>query len=83
MFKAEIIGKVPYGLTHNDVHATILSVANERVRPQSVVKRRLAGNHVSVIVAFESESRETARKEARYMASSVLGFSADVIIREV
>jgi hypothetical protein len=80
LFKAEILGKVPNGLTHNDVHATILSVVNdESPRVQTVNKRRLSGNMVSVVCVFEAENMTEAMRIMRYAASSVTGFSADVV----
>lgn len=80
LFKIEILGKVPNGLTHNDVHATILSVMNEKSsRVQTVNKRRLAGDMVSVVCVFEAENMTDAVGIGRYAMTSVTGFSADLI----
>ena len=82
-YRVEILGKVPHGLTHNDVFATVNSVLRERVQVESVTKRRLAGNMVSVIAVFESESMTQAAQQARYAGHAVSGFSFDTIMRMV
>lgn len=80
LYRAEIIGRVPYGLTHNEVFATINSVVREDERVvKSVTKHRLAGDHVSVQVIFEAEDLADAARVARYAQSSVFNFSADII----
>lgn len=79
-YRVEILGAVPNGLTHNEVFATINSVIREDGRKvQSVTKRRLAGNHVSVQAIFEAESLDAATQVARYAQTSVFNFSADII----
>lgn len=80
-YRAEVLGKIPYGLSHNDVFASFNMMIRERVRVQSVTKRRLAGNMISLIVAFETD--EDASAEIAYAASSVLGFSYDAMIKEM
>jgi len=78
-YRAEILGKVPYGLTHNDVFASINSMMRERPGTESVTKRRLAGNMVSIIVVFEDKDIHSAKRIMQYVSTSVNGFSADVI----
>lgn len=80
-YRAEVLGKVPYGLTHNDVFASFDSVLRDRVQVQSVTKRRLAGGTISLIAVFETETNGSA--EVMYAASSVYNFSFDVIVREL
>lgn len=83
-YRAEILGRVPNGLTHNDVFATVNSVLRERVQVESVTKRRLAGGMVSIIAKFSGEfsTAASASAEVMYAATSVSGFAADVMVRE-
>lgn len=78
-YRVEVLGRVPYGLTHNDVHASFLSMLQEHDTTATVVKRRLAGDMVSLIARFKSEDAFTAAKAARYAASGITGFSFDII----
>ena len=80
MYRAEILGKVPYGLTHNDVYATILQMVNEGAdNVHSVVKRRLAGGLVSVVTVFESANSATATTVIRSAGTAVYQFSFDIL----
>lgn len=80
IYRVEILGKVPAGLTWNEVHATILQVLDEySPRVQSVTKRRLTGNHVSVIAVYEAGSYSDALTMMRIAGRSVYNFSFDVI----
>lgn len=78
-YRAEILGQVPNGLTHNDVFATVNSMLRDRVPVQSITKRRLAGNMVSVVVVIQAPSATSAVSEIVYAANSVFNFSYDVI----
>jgi len=82
-YRAEVLGRVPYGLTHNDVYASFLSMMREHDSEAVVTKRRLAGNTISLIVAFKSEDTESSSRAVNYAATGVTGFSFDLMIREV
>lgn len=80
IYRAEILGRVPMGLTWNEVHATILQVlTDESPRVESVTKRRLAKGHVSVIAVFEASSYPDALRMLNNAGRSVNSFSFDVI----
>ena len=81
-FRAEILGRVPNGLTHNDVFATVNSVIREYHSTESVSKRRLSGNMVSIIAVFEAMGSAEAKQAAVYAGNSVTNFSFDVMVRE-
>lgn len=83
VYRAEVLGHVPNGLTHNEVFASINSLLRDRVKVESVTKRRLAGGMVSVIAKFEAKDSTTASAEVMYAARSLPGFSFDVMVREV
>jgi len=80
LYRAEILGRVPKGLTHNDVYASILSMLNEDpMSVQSTSKRRLAGNMISVICVIDAADFGSARRIITGAASGVSNFSFDVI----
>lgn len=81
-FRVEFLGRVPNGLTHNDVFATINSMLRDSVQVESVSKRRLAGNMVSIVAVFEAPSATSAVAQANYVARSVTNFSYDLIWRK-
>lgn len=81
-YRVEYLGAVPNGLTHNEVFATIKSLLGERVKVQSVTKRRLAGNMVSVIAVFEARDSMQAQTEAVYAGRAVPNFSFDTMVKE-
>lgn len=83
LYRVEILGKVPNGLTHNEVFATVNSLVRLKAFTQSVNKRRLAGNMVSIIAVFAADSSAEAGQIARYAGTSVTGFSFDTIVRKV
>lgn len=76
-YRVEIMGRVPNGLTHNDVHASVQSIMAESATVESVVKRRLAGNMISLIVTFQAEGVVKARTVVNRGMTGVSGFSAD------
>jgi len=79
MFRAEILGTVPNGLTENDVFAIVGSAMRESHKVQSVTKRRLSGGMVSIVVVFEAYDSVLAGASLQYARNSVGGFSADII----
>lgn len=74
-----MLGKVPAGLTHNDVLATFGSVLADRVEVESVTKRRLKGGMISLVARFEDDNTFKAEADVRYAATSVYNFSFDLI----
>jgi hypothetical protein len=88
-YRVEILGAVPSGTSHNEVHATVNSLLRERMKVQSVTKRRLAGGThkgsgmVSIIAVFEAEDAKTAETEAVYAGRAVPNFSFDIMVREI
>lgn len=76
-YRAEILGTVPNGLTHNDVYASALSLLNEEATNVLVTKRRLSGNMISLIVTLDSDNVITARKTLSKVIYGISGFSAD------
>lgn len=76
-YRVEIMGHVPNGMTHNDIHASVLSLISETATVESIIKRRLAGGMVSLIVTFQAESVVKARTVVNRAMTGVLGFSAD------
>lgn len=83
-FRAEVLGSVPNGLTHNDVFSSFVSLLGERVEIEAATKRRLAGNMVSIIVTFKSEDLIKARTALSKAKTGITGFSADTFgFREV
>lgn len=81
-YRVEVLGRVPYGLTHNDVFASFNSLMRERNKVQSC-SGRSRKDMVSLIVTFESEDKNSARFAAQYAASGVTGFSFDIVVREL
>lgn len=78
-YRAEVLGAVPNGLTHNDVFASFMSMVKEYDSEARVTKRRLAGNMISLIVTFEADSEAEARAIVYYAKTGVLNFSADTV----
>lgn len=78
-YRAEVLGRVPHGLTHNDVYASFLSMVREADSEAVVSKRRLAGDMVSLIVSFKAEGVIEARKTLHSATTGVTGFSADTV----
>lgn len=78
-YRTEILGEVPYGLTHNEVFASFLSMMREHDSETMVTKRRLAGNRISLIVRFQSDDDFTATDAVWYAARGIPGFSFDVL----
>ena len=76
------MGRIPYGLTYNEVFATIDSILRDRVPVESVTKRKLSGNMVSIIAVYEAPSATSAVSEANYAAHAVTNFSYDLVWRE-
>ena len=81
-FRAEVLGRVPNGLTHNDVFASFDSMMKEVDSQALTTKRRLSGNMISLIVSFESKDVNTASVAVIDSARGISGFAFDVIIRE-
>lgn len=79
IYRAEILGKVPYGLTWNDVYASVISMVGEKTILESSSKRRLAGGMVSVIVTYNALNETEAKATVAYAARGVTNFSADII----
>lgn len=80
IFSGEILGRVPNGLTHNDVFATVKSMVEEYSGGiESISKRRLAGNMVSITVRFAAVNENQAKHILNLAYHSVFNFSADVI----
>lgn len=79
VYRAEVLGRVPHGLTHNDVFASFQSLMQESDAKAVVTKRRLAGNFVSLIVTFDSKDIVSARVSLHKAKMGILGFSADTI----
>lgn len=82
-YRAEVLGSVPRGLTHNEVFASFLSMMREVDSQALVTKRRLSGNMISLIVSFESEAANKASAQVAYAAHGVTGFAFDIMIREI
>lgn len=78
-YRAEVLGRVPHGLTHNDVFASFQSMMRETDSKALVTKRRLAGNMVSLIVTFDSKDIVSARVALHKAKMGITGFSADTI----
>jgi hypothetical protein len=81
-YRVELLGKVPYGLTHNEVFATVNSVLRDYAPVESVTKRRLAGNMVSIIAVFEATSTTSATSMAVYSGNAVTNWSFDTMVRK-
>lgn len=77
--RLEVLGRVPNGLTHNDVFASFLSLMKEADSEAVVTKRRLSGNIISLIVTFEAPSATSAVAQVNYAAHGITNFSYDLI----
>lgn len=78
-YRVEVLGKVPYGLTHNDVFASFNSLMRDYANVKTLTKRRLKGDHVSLVVVFDAPSKTSAVSQVVYCANGVTNFSYDVI----
>lgn len=78
-YRAEILGVVPNGLSHNDVFASVLSMMREHDSRSTVTKRRLAGNMISLIVRYRAVDHDSATRIIRSVSTGVNHFSSDVI----
>lgn len=76
-YRAEILGTVPNGLTHNDVYASAVSLLNEHASNVLVTKRRLANNMISLIVTLDADNLIKARTALSKVLYGIGGFSAD------
>jgi len=81
-YRVEWLGRVPSGLTHNEVYATVNSMIRDYAHVESVTKRRLAGNMVSIIAVFEATSATSAASQAVYCGNAVTGWSFDTMVRK-
>jgi hypothetical protein len=78
-YRAEILGRVPNGLTANDVYASAISLISEVTILESSSKRRLAGDMVSIVVTFYGLNVIEARKTLNKVGTGILGFSCDTV----
>lgn len=79
-YRAEILGRVPNGLTHNDVFATVNMMLRGMGSPvHSVTKRRLAGNMISIVCVYDADTERNAAAKIMYAQFAVTNFSADII----
>lgn len=79
IYRAEILGKVPAGLTWNDVYATILQVLTDETKVIGISKCRVPKGQVSVIATIEATDSAAALRMFREAGRSVYNFSFDVI----
>ena len=81
-YRVEILGRVPNGLSHNEVYATVNSLLRERVGVESVTKRRLSGGMVSIVAKIEADNATEAYRHGEYVGRAVTGFSFDTMVRK-
>lgn len=78
-YRAEILGRIPNGLTANDVYASVWQIVSESTTVESSSKRSLSGNHVSVIVTYQANNDNEAKAVISRASTGVYNFSADII----
>lgn len=78
LFRAEIVGEQPRGLTRNDVYASVISMIAERTILEKSTHWKLLGGKMAVKVRFHAESLTEAKAILTYAAGGVTGFVGEV-----
>ena len=80
-FQAEILGRIPIGLSANDVAASVVSMMRENVMLIRWSKSQPLPGMVAVQLHFRAVDEDTAETALRYAYTGVNGFSADYTLR--
>lgn len=78
LFRAEIVGEQPRGLTRNDVYASIISMVAERTILESSTHWKLLGGKMAVKVRFHALNENEAKATLTYAAGGVTGFVGEI-----